>query len=89
MSVTDELRHFLSWIVLGAAILFFAGLGLACAIGGRISQTLYGLRIPALPLGVGKLVIVPSLRLKEAEETRHALIRATAMVVGGQTKGAS
>ena len=86
MSVTDELRHFLSWIVLGAAILFFAGLGLAWAIGGRISQTLYGLRIPALPLGIGKLVIVPSLRLKEAEETRHALIRATAMLLEAQQK---
>ena len=86
MSLTDELRHFLSWIVLGAAILFFAGLGLAWAIGGRISQTLYGLRIPALPLGIGKLVIVPSLRLKEAEETRHALIQATAMLLEAQQK---
>jgi predicted signal transduction protein with EAL and GGDEF domain len=86
VSLTDELRHFLSWIVLGAAILFFAGLGLAWAIGGRISQTLYGLRIPALPLGIGKLVIVPSLRLKEAEETRHALIQATAMLLEAQQK---
>jgi diguanylate cyclase (GGDEF)-like protein len=86
VSLTDELLHFRSWIVFGFVILILAGIGLAWAIGGRISQTISGLRVPALPLGLGKLVIVPSLRLKEADETRHALIRATTMLLEAQQK---
>jgi hypothetical protein len=39
---------FPSWIVLGSAILFFAGLGLGWAIASQISRSVYGLGIPAL-----------------------------------------
>jgi diguanylate cyclase (GGDEF)-like protein len=82
---THELLHFLSLIVVGFAILVVAGLGLAWAFGSRISWSIGGLRIPGL-LGLGKLVIVPSARLKEADETRQALMRATSMLLEAQQK---
>ncbi|HLN23123.1 MAG TPA: GAF domain-containing protein, partial [Patescibacteria group bacterium] len=57
----------------GVSALLAAGLGLAWILGGRIAGSVRALTAPALALGSGAPVVVPSLHLKEAEEVAQAL----------------
>ncbi len=78
--LTNELRQVLWWLIFGVAILLLSSLGFAWAIGGRISRSIHGLTVPALALGSGEAVKVPSLRLKEADEVGQALMKASEML---------
>ncbi len=60
--------YILWWLVGGTAILLFISLTLAWAIGTNITNSIDGLVAPALALGYGGSVIVPSLPLREADE---------------------
>jgi diguanylate cyclase (GGDEF)-like protein len=78
--LNNELWHSLWWFVPGVAILLLVSLGVAWAIGGRISRSVRGLTAPALALGAGQEVTVPSFHLKEADEVGQALMNASRML---------
>jgi diguanylate cyclase (GGDEF)-like protein len=57
---------------------------LAWVIGSKIARPIHELAAPALALGSGAAVIVPSLHLREADEVGRALTRASAMLTAAQ-----
>jgi diguanylate cyclase (GGDEF)-like protein len=83
-NLTDRLARTLGWLVAGTAILLLSSLALAWAIGRTIARSVHELAAPALALGSGEAVIVPSLRLKEADEVGRALTRASGMLTAAQ-----
>jgi PAS domain S-box-containing protein len=70
----------LAWIALGALSLFTLGLALVRAIGARIERSISGLVQPAIALGYGEAVLVPSLHLREAKDVGNALVQAAALL---------
>ena len=84
--LTDELARTLWWLAAGTAILLSGSLALAWVIGGGISRPIDALAAPALALGSGEAVNVPSLPLKEADEVGKALTKASGMLVSAQQK---
>ena len=85
-NLTAGLVYTLWWFVGGTAILLFVSLTLGWAIGTRIATSIEGLVTPALALGYGEAVIVPSLKLREADEVGRALTRASEMLISTQTR---
>jgi diguanylate cyclase (GGDEF)-like protein len=85
-TLIGQLRRSLSRIIHSFASRRLLGRGLVQRVAGQIFQTIYGLTTPALALDLGKLVTVPSLRLREAEEMRQALARASRMLLEAQHK---
>lgn len=83
-SLTDRLARTLWWLVAGTVILLLSSLALTWAIGSRIAKSIHQLAAPALALGSGNAVTVPSLQLKEADEVGQALTRASAMLMRAQ-----
>jgi diguanylate cyclase (GGDEF)-like protein len=83
-NLTDRLAQTLWWLVAGTAILLLSSLALAWAIGSRIARSIHELAAPALALGSGEAVSVPSLQLKEADEVGKALTRASGMLMAAQ-----
>jgi len=83
-SLTSELVNALWWLVACTAILLSSSLAVAWAIGSRIARCIHKLAAPALALGSGQAVAVPSLELKEADEVGKALTRASAMLMAAQ-----
>jgi diguanylate cyclase (GGDEF)-like protein len=83
-NLTSELVYSLWWLVACTAILLSSSLAVAWAIGSRIATSIHKLAAPALALGSGQAVTVPSLRLKEADEVGRALTRASAMLMAAQ-----
>jgi len=79
--LTRDLWNTLLWLVGGTAVLLLSSLAVAWAIGSRIAGPIRQLAAPALALGSGEEVIVPSLRLREADEVGKALTRASAMLM--------
>jgi diguanylate cyclase (GGDEF)-like protein len=53
-------------------------------ISEQISRAIHGLIAPALELGLGKVVTVPSLRFREADEVGQALVRASRMLLDAE-----
>lgn len=84
--LTNELWAVLGWTIAGTAILLFSSLALTWVIGRKIAGPIHELAAPALALGSGKAVTVPSLRLKEADEVGRALTKASAMLMAAQHK---
>jgi diguanylate cyclase (GGDEF)-like protein len=82
--LNSELVYELWWLVACTAILLLSSLAVAWAIGSRIASAIHKLAAPALALGSGEAVTVPSLRLKEADEVGRALTRASAMLMAAQ-----
>ena len=82
--VTSELGRLLWWLILGLVILLVSSLAFAWVIGGRIARAVRGLCDPALALGLGEAVTVPSLHLKEADEVGRALMKASRMLKEAQ-----
>jgi diguanylate cyclase (GGDEF)-like protein len=82
--LTNELVYELWWLVACTAILLLSSLAVAWAIGSRIATSIHKLAAPALALGSGKAVTIPSLQLKEADEVGRALARASAMLMAAQ-----
>jgi diguanylate cyclase (GGDEF)-like protein len=83
-NLTDRLAQTLWWLVAGTAFLLLSSLALAWAIGSRIARSIHQLAAPALALGSGVAVTVPSLHLKEADEVGQALTRASGMLKAAQ-----
>jgi diguanylate cyclase (GGDEF)-like protein len=83
-TLTNKLVHTLWWLVAGTALLLSGSLAFAWVIGGRIAGSIHKLAAPALALGSGEAVIVPSLHLREADEVGRALTRASEMLIAAQ-----
>lgn len=79
-SLTEELRTKVGWLAFAIFVLLIASLGMASFIATRIAQSVRGLRAPALALGQGKQVIIPSLQLREANQVGVALREAAVML---------
>lgn len=79
-ALTTRLQQSLSWLILGTVVLLGSSLFLAWRLGGRIAGAFSGLTGPAVALGSGETIIVPSFRLREADEVGGALIKASAML---------
>jgi diguanylate cyclase (GGDEF)-like protein len=75
--LTSERWHLLWWFVLGLLLVLLTSLAVAWSVAGRISRSIHALCGPALALGSGEAVTVPPLRLKEADDVGHALVRAS------------
>jgi diguanylate cyclase (GGDEF)-like protein len=82
--LANELVNALWWLVVCTAILLSSSVAVAWAIGSRIATSIHKLAAPALALGSGKPVTIPSLQLKEADEVGRALARASAMLMAAQ-----
>jgi diguanylate cyclase (GGDEF)-like protein len=83
-NLTRELVYSLWWLVACTAILLLSSLAVAWVIGSRIAKSIRDLAAPALALGSGQAVTVPSLRLKETDEVGRALTRASGMLMAAQ-----
>ncbi len=79
--LTGKLQHSLWWVIAGTALLLASSLALAIWIGNRIGRAVRALIAPALALGKGEVVELPSLPLKEADEVGKALTKASRMLV--------
>ncbi|HJW27444.1 MAG TPA: response regulator [Rhodocyclaceae bacterium] len=67
------LTRTLSLLALGVAGLFAVGLALAWFVGAKISRSIRALVAPALSLGAGEPVALPSVEVKEAAEVAAAM----------------
>lgn len=76
----DPLWTSIAWIIAGTVALLASGIVLARVLGGRIARSIRGLIAPAAALGRGEKVVVPPLRLEEAEEVGRALANASRML---------
>ncbi|NDP40942.1 MAG: diguanylate cyclase [Rhodoferax sp.] len=85
--LTAQLVQRLWWLVAATVVLLLASLTLAWVIGGQIATSIHQLAAPALALGSGAAVRVPSLRLKEADEVGRALTKASELLVAAQHRG--
>jgi diguanylate cyclase (GGDEF)-like protein len=79
-SLTGEMRTKVGWLAVAILVLLVSSLGVASYVATRIAQAVRGLRAPALALGQGENVVIPSLRLKEANEVGAALCQASLML---------
>lgn len=73
---TDSLWTAIRWLGLGVVLLFALGLGLAQLIGARIAASVRGLVAPAVALGEGKPLKLPTFHLREANEAGQAMLQA-------------
>jgi len=81
---TNALSRSLWAIFAGTALLLAASLVLAAIISGRVASSVRKLVAPALALGDGKLVVVPSVHVKEAREVGEALSMASKVLLTTQ-----
>jgi signal transduction histidine kinase len=79
--LTGSLWASVAWIVAGTVALLASGIALARVFATRIARSIRGLIPPAVALGRGERVVVPSLRLEEARELGRALERASGMLL--------
>ena len=78
--LTGPLWASIAWIVAGTVALLVFGMLLARMLGARIARSIRGLTAAAAALGRGEKVVVPPLRLEEANEVGRALARASKML---------
>lgn len=78
--ISGQLRHALSGLFFAFVALFSVGAIAARLLGKRIAAAISALTLPAIALGEGKAVTVPSLPLAEADEVGKALMRASEML---------
>jgi signal transduction histidine kinase len=76
-SLASALWTPISLIIAGAVVLLLVGIAMAQRVGSRIAGSIRGLIPPAVALGRGDPVVVPPLRLREAEEVGRALVHAS------------
>jgi diguanylate cyclase (GGDEF)-like protein len=79
-SILGNLWETVSLLIVGNLLLLVLGLILAQVIGNQISKSIKGLVAPALALGHGNAVIVPGLRLREADDVGKALVKAAKLI---------
>jgi diguanylate cyclase (GGDEF)-like protein len=80
----NEVVYSLWWLVAGMLVLVLSSLALAWVIGSTISTSIQRLAAPALALGSGEAVTVPSLRFMETDEVGRALTRASQLLMASQ-----
>ncbi len=69
------------WVTAGGVlVLLAAGLALASFIGRRIAQPIRALTAPALAVGLGERVEIPTFKLREAEEVARSLASASPLL---------
>ena len=78
--VAGQLQHALSGLSLAFLALFCAAVVAARLLGKRIAAAISALTAPAIALGEGRSVVVPTLPLAEADEVGKALMRASEML---------
>jgi signal transduction histidine kinase len=76
-SLASALWSPISWIIGGAVVLLASGIVMAQRVGSRIARSIRGLIPPAAALGRGDPVVVPALRLQEADEVGRELVSAS------------
>ena len=76
-SLTSALWTPISLIIAGALVLLVSGIAMAQRVGSRLAGSIRGLIPPAVALGRGDPVVVPSLQLREADEVGRALVSAS------------
>lgn len=76
--LTAELNRTLAWLICAALAALAAGLALAWSIGRKISGSILALIEPAIALGAGGPVRIPSLHFNEANVLGQALHAAAA-----------
>jgi diguanylate cyclase (GGDEF)-like protein len=76
--LTAGLRQTLAWLIVATFAALLGGLSLAWFIGGRIARSITALTRPALALGSGQRLAIPSLHFREANQMRQALLDAGA-----------
>jgi len=79
-SILGNLWETVSLLIVGNLLLLALGLILAQVIGNQISKSIKGLVAPALALGHGNAVIVPGLKLREADDVGKALVKAAKLI---------
>lgn len=84
--LTRELRQRVLTLILAISVVLAIGLGFTWVISGRIIKANRGLIAPALALGDGKAIRVPSFGLKEADEVGRALEKASEKLSVAQYK---
>lgn len=83
-SLRKDLQRPLFLLILTAVFLLAGGLSIAWRIGRRIAHSISGLRAPALALGAGDPVTLPTLYLKEAEDVGESLVKASETLLHAQ-----
>jgi signal transduction histidine kinase len=78
--LTGPLWTSVAWVIAGTVALLAFGILLARVLGARIARSIRGLTGPAAALGRGEQVVVPPLRLEEADEVGRALADASVML---------
>ncbi|MEO5932517.1 MAG: PAS domain S-box protein [Duganella sp.] len=71
----------IAWLAFGVLLLFASGLGMAKLIGTRIAASVHGLVAPAIALGEGRPVTLPTFRLREADEVGQAMLIASELLL--------
>jgi signal transduction histidine kinase/CheY-like chemotaxis protein len=79
--VTADLRRWLGLYAAGAGLLLLVGLGSALVIGRRIGRSIQALVEPAVDIGKGNPISIPTLPVKEADAVGQALLRAQQLLV--------
>jgi diguanylate cyclase (GGDEF)-like protein len=80
-SLNHALWRSIGWLVVATVLLLASSLGLAWWIGKRIAGAVHRLTQPALALGRGQAVSIPSLPLREADDVAQSLMKASAMML--------
>jgi len=75
-SISAELYAKLGWLSIAIGFLLVTSLAVASVIGKKIAESVRALRAPALALGKGLEVVIPSLQLREADDVAIALKQA-------------
>ena len=75
-SLDRDLWMPIGWLIGGVLLVFAGGVVEAQRLGSRISRSIIGLIQPAVALGHGDPVVVPPLRLREADAVGSALVKA-------------
>lgn len=69
------------WVLAaGMVMLFGLGIGLAWFMGGRIARSVRALTAPAMALGAGARMAVPSVHIREAAEVASAMTEAASLL---------
>jgi diguanylate cyclase (GGDEF)-like protein len=80
-TLNHALWRSIGWLVVATVLLLASSLGLAWWIGKRIAGAMHRLTQPALALGRGQAVSIPSLQLREADEVARSLMKASEMML--------
>jgi PAS domain S-box-containing protein len=79
-ALTAALWRSVAWTVLGSMLLLLLCLALVRILAERITRSIRALAAPAMALGYGRMVELPPLLLREADEVAQALRKAAQLL---------